>query len=76
MISNINTVSLIDCFWYNQKIEYFTGQNRNYCKECKQLSDAMYINKIFSSPKYLILIMNRGKNNVFKIHLDFSEFLD
>ena len=76
MILNINTVSLIDCFWYNQKIEYFTGQNRNYCNECKHISDAMCMNKIFSSPKYLILIMNRGKNNVFKIHLDFSEFLD
>ena len=76
MMFNINTVSLIDCFCYNQKIEHFNGQNRNYCNMCKQLSDAMYINKIFSSPKYLILIMNRGKNNVYKIKLDFSELLD
>ena len=76
MIFNINTVSIMDCFLYNQKGEYFTGQNRNYCNLCKQLSDAVYTNKIFSSPKYLILIMNRGKNNVFNIKLDFVEYLD
>ena len=76
MIFNINTVSLIDCFFYSQKTEYFTGQNRNYCNVCKKLSNAMYTDKIFSSPRYLILIMNRGKNNILKIHLDYSEFLD
>ena len=76
MIFNINTVSLIDCFFYSQKTEYFTGQNRNYCNVCKKLSNAMYTDKIFSSPRYLILIMNRGKNNVLKIHLDYREFLD
>ena len=73
---NINSVNLMECFFYNQKTDYFTGQNQNYCNLCKQLSDAIYVNKIFSSPKYLILIMNRGKNNVFKIKLDFSEMLD
>ena len=76
MIFNINTVSIIDCFLYNQKDEYFTGQNLNYCNLCKQLSNAVYTNKIFSSPKNLILIMNRGKDNVFNIKLDFGEHLD
>ena len=76
MIFNINTVSLRDCFLYNQKTGYFTGQNRNYCNLCKQLSVTIYTNKIYSSPKYLILIMNRGKSNVFKIPLDFGEYLD
>ena len=73
---NINSVNLMECFFYNQKTDYFTGQNKNYCNLCKQLSNIIYVNKIFSSPKYLILIMNRGKNNVFKIKLDFSEMLD
>ena len=73
---NINSVNLMECFFYNQKTDYFTGQNQNYCNLCKQLSDAIYFNKIFSSPKYLILIMKREKNNVFKIKLDFSEMLD
>ena len=73
---NINSISIIDCFNYNQRTENFTGQNKNYCNLCKQFSDAMHTNKIYSSPKYLILIMNRGKNNVFKIHLDFGEYLD
>ena len=73
---NINSVNLMECFFYNQKTDYFTGQNQNYCNLCKQLSDAIYVNKILSSPKYLILIIYRGKNNVFKIKLDFSEMLD
>ena len=73
---NINSVNLMECFFYNQKTDYLTGQNKNYCNLCKQLSDVMYVNKIFSSPKYLILIMKREKNNVFKIKLDFSEMLD
>ena len=87
MQMNINSVDLIECFFYNQKTDYLTGQNKNYCNLCKQLSDVMYVNKIFSSPKYyvnkifsspkyLILIMKREKNNVFKIKLDFSEMLD
>ena len=63
-------------FFYNQKTDYLTGQNKNYFNLCKQLSEVMYVNKIFSSPKYLILIMKREKNNVFKIKLDFSEMLD
>ena len=73
---NINSVNLMECFFYNQKTDYFTGQNQNYCNLCKQLSDSIYVNKIFSSPNYLILIMKREKNNVFKIKLDFSEMLD
>ena len=32
-----NRVSIYDCFFYNQKSDYFTGDNRNYCNICKQL---------------------------------------
>ena len=71
-----NSVSLIECFFYNQKSEYFTGQNQNFCNICKQLSDAIYTTNIFVSPNILILILNRGKDNVFNIKIDFNEFLD
>ena len=76
-INNQNkTVSLYDCFFYNQKSEYFTGQNQNFCNICKQLSDAIYTTKIFISPTILVLILNRGKDNVFDIKIDFNEYLD
>ena len=73
---NNNIVTLIDCFTYNQKSEIFTGQNQNYCNVCKQLNDSIYSSKIYSSPTVLILILNRGKGNIFDIKLNFSEVID
>ena len=64
MINN-NPVSLYDCFWYNQKSEYFTGENRNYCNICKQLYDSIYTTRLFISPNVLVLILNRGKGNIY-----------
>jgi len=73
---NNNRVSLYDCFSYNQKADYFTGENRNYCNICKQLYDSIYISKIFVSPNILVLILNRGKGNIYDVKLDFSEIID
>ena len=73
---NNNHVSLEDCFIYNQKSEYFTGPNRNYCNICKQLFDSIYTSKIYVCPNILVLILNRGKGNIFDVKLDFTERLD
>ena len=73
---NNNIVSIYDCFFYNQKGEVFSGDNRNYCNICKQLWDSIYTSKVFSSPINLILILNRGKGNVFDVKLDFYETID
>ena len=72
----VNEVSLEDCFIYNQKSELFTGENRNYCNNCKQLFDSNYTSKIYISPNILILILNRGKGNIHNIKLNFSEVID
>ena len=71
-----NRVSLYDCFFYNQKSELFTGENRNYCNLCKQLFDSIYTSKIFVSPNVLVLILNRGKGNIYNVKLDFTEYID
>ena len=73
---NNNRVSLYDCFAFNQKSELFTGENRNYCNICKLLFDSIYTSKIFISPNVLILILNRGKGNIYDVKLDFSEEID
>ena len=65
--TNNKIVSLYDCFYYNQKTELFTGQNRNYCNMCKQLFDSNYSSKIYISPNILILILNRGKGNMYDV---------
>ena len=76
MGSMSNVVSLFECFFYNQKSDYFTGDNKNYCNICRQLFDSVYTSKIFVSPNILIMILNRGKGNIFNIKLDFSLQID
>ena len=75
---NINNdiVTIYDCFLYNQKPDLFTGENRNYCNICNGLNDSYYTSLVYSFPTILILILNRGKDNVHKIKVDFQEVID
>ena len=73
---NNNHVSIYECFNYNQKTDFFTGENKNYCPICKQLWDSNYTSKIFISPNILILILNRGKGNIYDVKLDFTETIE
>jgi ubiquitin C-terminal hydrolase len=75
-IAQCNSVTLDDCFIFNQKTDLFTGENRNYCNICKQLYDSYYTSKIYSCPNNLILILNRGKNNMYNIKIYFEEAID
>ena len=74
--SDINIVNLYDCFKYNQEPIIFTGENRNHCNICNKLNDCSYTTLIYSAPNILILILNRGKDNKFKVKIDFSEDID
>ena len=71
-----NVVNIFDCFNFYQKSDLFTGDNKNYCNICKQLYDSIYTTKIYTSPNYLILILNRGKGNIYNIKLEFPEILN
>ena len=73
---NNNVVNLDDCFDYNQKTDLFTGDNKNYCNVCKQTWESNYTSLIYSSPNVLVLILNRGKNNIYNIKLNFTETID
>ena len=76
LIQNNNRVNLYECFYYYQKSVLFSGDNRNYCNNCNQLSDSIYTNKIYSGPNSLILILNRGRGNIYDVKLDFTENID
>ena len=52
-----NTVNIADCFIYNQKTDFFTGDNQNYCNLCFQKADSHYTSRIYISPNILILIL-------------------
>ena len=75
-LRNNNVVNLDDCFDYNQKTDLFTGDNKNYCNVCKQTWESNYTSLIYSSPNVLVLILNRGKNNIYNIKLNFKETID
>ena len=53
-----------------------TKDNAMYCDLCNITCDSFYITKIYKPPKYLILILNRGKGNIYKCNVKFSEILD
>ena len=74
--TNVNSVNINECFIYNQKSEMFTGENMNYCNICRQLFNSVYTSKIYVSPNYLILILNRGKGNIFHVKLEFTLQID
>ena len=67
-----NLVTIYDCFIYNQKTEFFTGKNRNFCNICKQNSDANFTSKIFVSPDILMLVFD----SAFDAKLIFNEQID
>ena len=73
---NCDRVNLIECFVYNQQSELFTGENQNYCNICRQMFNSVYTSLIYTFPNHLILILNRGKGNVFKVNLDFALQID
>ena len=75
-IQNINSVTIIDCFDFNQKIETMSGDNSMYCNVCKSQESAFYQSYIVNTPEIIIIILNRGKGIEFNVKLEFTEFLD
>jgi ubiquitin C-terminal hydrolase len=79
--NNIDTpenspINLYDCFQFARRSQLSTGDNQNYCNLCQQLSDAQQQTRIYQGPNYLILILNRGKNNCYNVDLELFETLD
>ena len=73
---NYNEVNLYDCFDYYEKEEIMQGENSMWCNICRQNAPAKYSSIIYSSPEYFILILNRGKGNIYNVKLNFLEIID
>ena len=71
-----NTVHINDCFDYDKKISYMTGENSMYCNYCKQNSNSSMQTVLVTGPKILILLLNRGKGIQFDVKINFVEYLD
>ena len=69
-------VDLYECFEYHQKVEILNGENQMYCNICNRLNNANYQTLLYSSPNYLILILNRGRGAVYECKVNFPEQLN
>ena len=44
-----------------------------YCQKCKKISNSKYQDKLYVLPNYLIIILNRGKENIFNCNVQILE---
>ena len=71
-----NAVTIDDCFAYDNRIYYLTGDNRIYCNECRQMSNAICQNAISYTPNTLAILLNRGKGNIYNVQMPIPENID
>jgi len=75
--NNKYKINIYDAFDYDKKEEILDGENMNYCYRCKGLRSFTYQKILYSLPKVLIIILDRGKNNRgFKEEFIFPKELD
>jgi ubiquitin C-terminal hydrolase len=70
---NNNSIPVINfghCFGFLSKEETFQD---TYCQKCKKTGPSQYKETIYSFPVYLIIILNRGKGNIFNCHVQIPE---
>ena len=76
MNNNINEVNIFDCFDYDKKVNYMTGENQMFCNYCRANSDSYMKTNLYTGPEVLILILNRGKGIEFNVKIYFTEELN
>ena len=77
------TITLKDCFFYYQKVDFFYGENSIHCNICRSMQNSRYCNLLYSVPTILCIVLNRGKNNndfkeriMFDFNLDLSSIIE
>ena len=73
---NNKQLSLEQCFENYNETSFLNGENALYCSKCKCQQNSTYITRIYSLSPIIIIILNRGKGNYFKCHVDFSESIN
>ena len=73
---NNSTIPIINfdfCFKYMIKEEVFQS---TYCQHCGLTGLSKYRETIYSLPLYLIIILNRGRGNIFNCNVQIPEIFD
>ena len=63
MENNEFDINIYDAFEYYKKKEILSGDNMIYCNKCNSLKTFTRQNIIYSLPRDMIIILNRGINN-------------
>ena len=71
--NNIPVLTFDHCFKYLLKEELFQD---TYCQKCKKTGNSIYKENIYVMPNYLIIILNRGKGNIFNCKVEIPEVFD
>jgi len=74
--NNLNEVNILDCFDYDKKVNFMTGDNRMFCNNCKINQNCLMKTELVIGPEVLILLLNRGKGLEFDVKIKFTKILD
>ena len=69
--SMIPIINFEHCFQFLGKEETF---NDTFCQKCRNISTSKYKENIYYISKYLIIILNRGKGNIFNCKVNIPEY--
>ena len=61
--NGFRVVTLDDCFDYKEQPELLSGANQIYCNNCRQNTNALSYNKLYTCPEVLTIILNREKGS-------------
>ena len=68
MLNNINSITIEDCFEFNQRNQTLSGENAIPCNKCNFIYASNNTTFIFTAPEILILIFE--KSQMFNIKLE------
>ena len=73
---NNNEVNIYDCFEYDKKVTFMTGENIMHCNYCGKTCNTSMCTVLTTGPEILIIILNRGKGIEFNVKINFVENLN
>ena len=74
--SNNNEVTIDDCLNIISEKNLFNGEKEYYCYKCKKLTKCKYQSNIYEFPNILIIILERDKNNIFPVKINFNDIFN
>ena len=73
---NQNYVNIIEGLEFYRRKCPLVGENSFYCNNCRMNCPALQYSSFYSLPKVLIINLNRGHGNIYKVGIQFPEKLN